>query len=422
MNVRTLLTVALVALLIAPAATAYAPGNSTPAQTQGEPAALATDGAQNGDAASASQERNYTRLYIEEGYRSSEVKPGESTTFNVTVGNSEDEAVELDPHVVLPQVRGRPLAKSWVSIESADTTLDAGEERTFTVNVSVPSDADLGEYRALVAFTNETISYRPGQPPRPVHAATINVDVFKEPTVRISSDRYYRTQVQAGDDYTYEIEVENTGEQAVPLNPTLETQETRRRYPGSEQTVERSWFEIDAPSEVAPGETATVNVTVSPPESASVGDYNANIDLGLQDPARPDRGDYWQQVDLHFQVWKQPEEPFETTFGVSEDTESASVTLSTGSPANDRSASFDVTLVAPNGTTVEAERVRVSNDGHVSLSGEGPRGESQGPYTSHGGQKEFVYRIDDPAAGQWTARIMPRNAVDFEYEITRDEN
>jgi hypothetical protein len=419
MKLRNLLTVALVALLVAPAATAYVPVDSTPTQ-QGEPAAVATDGQSSSETAAA-QERNYTRLYIEEGYRSSEVKPGESTTFNVTVGNSEDESVELDPHVVLPQVRGRPLAKSWVGIESADTTLEAGEERTFTVNVSVPSDADLGEYRALVAFTNETVTYRPGQPPRPVHAATINVDVFEEPTVRISSDRYYHTQVQAGDDYTYEIEVENTGEQAVPVNPTLETQENRRRYRGSEQTVERSWFEIDAPSEVAPGETTTVNVTVSPPESASVGDYDAEIDLGLQDPARPDRGDYWQQVDLRFQVWTQPDEPFETTFAVSEATESASVTLSTGSPANDRSASFDVSFVTPNGTVVEAERVRVSNDGHVSLGGDGPRGESQGPYTSRGSQQEFVYRIDDPAAGRWTARIMPQNAVDFGYEITRDE-
>jgi hypothetical protein len=420
MKLRNLLTVALVALLVAPAATAYVPVDSTPAP-QGEPAALATDGPATGDAA-ASQERNYTRLYIEEGYRSSEVKPGESTTFNVTVGNSEDESVELDPHVVLPQVRGRPLAKSWVSIESADTTLEAGEERTFTVNVSVPSDAELGEYRALIAFTNETVTYRPGQPARPVHAATVSIDVFEEPTVRISSDRYYHTQVQAGDTYTYGIEIENTGEQAVPVNPTLETQETRRRYPGSEQTVERSWFEIDAPSEVEPGETATVNVTVSPPASASVGDYNAEIDLGLQDPARPDRGDYWQRVDLRFQVWAQPDEPFETSFDVSEEAESASLTLSTGSPHNDRPASFDVSFVAPNGTVVDAERVRVSNDGHVSLSGDGPRGESQGPYTSRGSQQEFVYRIDDPAAGQWTARIMPENAVDFHYEITRDED
>jgi len=422
MQIRDSFTIALAALLLAPTAAAVAPLHSTPAQTHGETVDLPATDASRSDAG-ASQANNYTRLYIEEGYHHSEVKPGESTTFNITVGNSEGETVELSPHVVLPKVEGRPIEKGWVTVESADTTLEADEERTFTVTVAVPSDTDLGEYRAQVAFTNETISYGDGQPSRPVHAATINVDVFKEPTVRISSDRYYYTQIQAGDSYTYEIEVENTGDQAVPLNPKLRTQEDRR-YRGNEQTVDRSWFEIDAPNEVAPGETATVTVTVNPPESASVGDYDANIDLGLRDPARPDRRDYWQQVDLSFQVWQQPDEPFETSFRVSDDTENVTLKLSAGQyrrSTTDEPTSFDVTFVGPDGSTIEAERVEVSNTGHVSL-GQDRRGGSQGPYTSGGSQKQFVYRIEDPDEGQWTARIMPHNTTEFRYETVRNED
>lgn len=403
--------------MLLPVTAAYAPtGNSAPAQ--GEPASSQATPTESGDG-------NFTRLYIEDGYNSEELKPGETTTFNITVGNGEDRAVELNPRVVLPQVEGRPLQADWVTIEDADTTLEADEERTFTVTVSVPDDAELGQYRSLIAFTNQTVTYRRGQPERPVHAATIGVEVFEEPTIEVLQRRYYSPQIESGDSYTYEVEVRNTGEEAVPLNPTLETEEARR-VPHQRNTVERSWFEIDAPNEVAPGENATVAVTVTPPESADVGRYDAEVDLGLEDPARPDRGDYWQQVDLHFRVWEQPEEPFETAVQVSEETETLTLRLSANQyepVADDAPADFDVTLVAPNGSTVEPERVQVTDSGNVNLGEQRrPDARTQGPYASDGGDTEFVYRVESPESGEWTARILPENTTDFNYEIVREES
>jgi hypothetical protein len=417
MQRRTILAVGLAAIMLLPVTAAYAPtGNSAPAQ--GEPASSQATPTESGDG-------NFTRLYIEDGYNSEELKPGETTTFNITVGNGEDRAVELNPRVVLPQVEGRPLQADWVTIEDADTTLEADEERTFTVTVSVPDDAELGQYRSLIAFTNQTVTYRRGQPERPVHAATIGVEVFEEPTVEVLQRRYYSPQIESGDSYTYEVEVRNTGEEAVPLNPTLETEEARRS-PRQRNTVERSWFEIDAPNEVAPGENATVAVTVTPPESADVGRYDAEVDLGLEDPARPDRGDYWQRVDLHFRVWEQPEEPFETAVQVSEETETLTLRLSANQyepVADDAPADFDVTLVAPNGSTVEPERVQVTDSGNVDL-GERrrPDARTQGPYASDGGNTEFVYRVESPESGEWTARILPENTTNFDYEIVREES
>ncbi|MFB6087912.1 MAG: hypothetical protein ABEJ85_05270, partial [Haloarculaceae archaeon] len=199
MKLRNVATVALAAMLLAPVATAYAPTSSAPAK--GEP--VQTAAAQGADG-------NYTRLYIEDGYRHDEVKPGDTVTYEITVGNGEDHEVELDPHVVLPKVQGRPVKKSWITIEDADTTLGPDEERTFTVTVSVPESAELGDYRAQIAFTNETISYE-GRPAQPVHAATIGVNVFEEPAVRIHGDTYQYAQIQAGQSYTYEFVVENTG-------------------------------------------------------------------------------------------------------------------------------------------------------------------------------------------------------------------
>ncbi|MFB6088129.1 MAG: hypothetical protein ABEJ85_06375, partial [Haloarculaceae archaeon] len=228
---------------------------------------------------------------------------------------------------------------------------------------------------------------------------------------------------QAGQSYTYEFVVENTGDEPVPLNPKLETESSR--YGRSDDTVQRSWFEIEAPNEVAPGENATVTVTVSPPASADVGDYDAEINLGLKDPNRPDRDNYWQRVDVSFQVWKQPSQPFETSVQVSERADSMTLTLSAGEvrqSTTDAPVSFDVTFVAPNGSVVDHERVRVANRGHVSLGEEDPRIESQGPYSAGGENKQFTYRVDDPTAGDWTVRIMPHNTMHFQYEIVRNES
>lgn len=422
MQRRDILTIALVAVLVLPVASAYAPTENNPpaaGDSPDLPQSVATD-----DNASTAADGNYTRLYIEDGYRHSEVKPGESTTFNITVGNSEDHAVELDPHVVLPQIQGRPIEKRWVTVEDVDKTLEADEERTVSVTVAVPSDAELGEYRAQVAFTNETISYD-GRPSQPVHAARINVGVFKDPTVTIRSNRYHSAQIQAGNSYTYEVVVENSGDKAVPLNPKLNTREQRRNRGGEQNTVERSWFTVDAPSEVPAGESVTVEVTVNPPESADIGRYDAEIELGLKDPARPDRGEYWQQVDLNFQVWTQPEEPFESEFQVSDQTDNVTLTLSASQyrqTATDEPTAFDVTFVAPDGTVADHQRVRVSNRGSVSLGGDERRGETQGPYVSGGDNKQFVYRVEDPTDGEWTVKIMPQNTTRFSYEIVRNES
>jgi hypothetical protein len=420
MDYRNVLTLALVAVVLLPVASAYAPSSNS-APVEGEPAA-AVDGGVSDASVQSSEDSNYTRLYITDSYLSSTVKPGESTTFDITVGNSEDHEVELNPHIELPQIQGRPVEESWVSIEDADTTLGPDEERTFTVSVSVPEAAAFGNYRGAVAFTNQTVSY-PGTPERPVHSAQISVSVREEPAVTVSGDRYSSAQIQAGNSYTYEYTVENGGDEAVPLNPTIET---RERVRPETNAVERSWFEIDAPAEVGAGESVTVSVTVTPPADVSLGRYDAEVDLGLQDPNRPDRSDYWQQVNLHFQVWEQPEESFEKSFSVSEEANDIALSLTAGNygeMATDEPVDFEVTFVSPDGTEIDAERVSVTDSGSISMSGNDRRdGQQQGVYTDHTGATEFEYRLDDPEAGEWTVEIMPENTINFQYEIVRNED
>jgi hypothetical protein len=422
MKKRTILTLVLVVGMLVPAT-----GAAMTAQTDGTPSAppVGNDDGPNG---AASTQTNYTRLYIDDRHQSLELKPGETESFTVTVENGEEEEVDLSPSVYVPPRGERPVEPEWVSIDDSDTTLDAGEEREFEITVSVPEDTELNRYGGMIALTDEMISY-PGQPERPVHSVSLNVEVFREPTVQILSDTHAYTQVQAGETFTHEVVVENTGEEAVPVNPQLNTESRHSvvyRGPGSRETLDRSWLSFDAPSEIEPGETATIEVTVSPPADAERGDYRSQLDLGLKDPARPDRSSYWQEVGLHFQVWTQPEEPFETSFDVSDDTED--LTLELSADRNHRNTAgmdapdFDVTFVSPNGTEVDAERVRVTNSGHVDLSGDRrPSASDDSTYAAGGEQQTFRYRVDEPEAGSWSVEITPENAMQFSYDIIRNE-
>jgi hypothetical protein len=374
---------------------------------------------------------NYTRLYVDDEYRRLELKPGESETFEVTVENGEDGPVEITPGLFVPKVGERPVKKGWVSIDPGQATLEADAERTVTVTVSVPDDAELGRYRASVQFTDETIQY-PGRPARPIHAASFSVEVQRDPTVFVLPLNRGYAQVEAGESYTHSVRINNTGEQAVPLDPQLNLREGGPPRPGDRPSLDRSWFTVDAPSQVPAGESATVEVTVEVPEDASRGDYDAEIDLGLRDPARNEERDYWQQLHMGVQVWKQPDEPFEKTFDVSEGTESVTVQLSAGDRRNadDEPASFDVTLVGPDGETVTPERVETTNRGYVDLSGDRRRyryaaesaDASGSAYADEGGERILRYRVDSPDDGEWTLQVMPRDTVRFRYEILRNES
>lgn len=421
MRIRTIVSILVIAGMLVPAAGASIAPASQPLDTGSPSTAKASD---DGDSGSTSEAANYTRLYIEDRYSHLRLKPGEDDSITVLVENADDESVTITPELVRVNPRGRPIDDEWVSISAPTTTLDPGESVEVTVSVSVPESAELGDYRAELAFTNETIAY-PGRPARPVHSTTLNVDVWKEPTVRILSGNHLYTQIEAGDGYVHQIVIENTGDEAVPLSPEF-GDERRHRGP-SRNTVERSWFNIEAPSEIQPGETAVVNVSITPPADADRDRYSAELDLGLKDPARAERDTHWQQVRMNFQVWQQPEDPFESTFEVSEDTSSITLTLS---PRNPRHAdgtdpvSFDVEFVSPDGTTTTAERVQVSDRGFVDLTGDRrDRYEQSGEdYAVRSGGQEFVYRVEAPAEGTWTVRIMPHNTVGFGYDIVRNES
>ena len=418
MNTRTLIVITLVGIS-AVAATGVVAA-TTDSATASETTTVEAD-----TTSSTPDPANYTRLYIDDGYRNLELKPGKSETVTVTVENGEDEAVDISPRIATPPTRSQPPVESdWVSIDGGETTLDAGESVEVDITVDVPDDAEIGDYSGLVAFTDETIRY-PGRPPQPVHSVSVSVNVWEEPTVQLNSETHIYTHLQAGETISREIEVSNTGEEAVPVNPQFNAENQRRHRPSDRTTLDRSWVTIDAPSEIAPGETGTIELTVEPPADAERGDYSATVDLGLTDPARNADNTYWQEIGLNFQVWTAPEEPFETSFSVSEATTNATLELTANqrqrAAERNQDASFDVTFVAPDGREIDADRASLTDSGSVNLGAQRPRATTDGTYAARGSQQTFTYEIADPAAGDWSVRIMPQNTIDFSYEISRDE-
>ncbi|MFC7042588.1 hypothetical protein [Halonotius sp. GCM10025705] len=261
MNSRTLMLITLV-VVGAVAATGVV------AATTGS-TATATETATASDGVTAPDPGNYTRLYVDEGYRNLELKPGESDTVTVSIENGEDEAVDIAPRIATPPTRSQPpVEPDWVSIPNGETTLDAGESTEVEISVDVPDDAEIGDYRGVIAFTDETVRY-PGRPPQPIHSVSLSVDVWQEPTVQLNSETHIYTHLQAGETITREISVSNTGEEAVPVNPQFNAENRRRHRPGGRTTLDRSWVTIEAPSEVAPGETETIELTVEPPLTPS---------------------------------------------------------------------------------------------------------------------------------------------------------
>lgn len=425
MQPRTILTGLLVIAVVASAAGATALPSAQPSDgdlLEQQRASGSEDAEDSGS--SVDDPANFTRLYVEDRHIRLRLKPGESDTATITVENVDDEEATLDPHVSEATHRGRPIPDEWLTISSTSSTLAPEEEAEITVSVSVPEDVELGDYSLQLALTDEVITY-PGQPPRPVHSVGIFADVWREPAVHVRSGRHLYTQVEAGERYTHEIVVENTGEEAVPLSPEFQADD-RRTYPPRGE-ADRSWFDIDSPGEVGPGETATVEVTIAPPADAERGRYDAQLRLGIDDPNRDERDTHWQRIRLDFQVWEQPSEPFTTRFDVGESTEDVTLRL-TPQPARYRATdddpdtpSFDVVFVAPDGSTVDGQPVEVTDSGRVDLSGErrAPVTAGDGEYAVNHPTKEFVYRVEAPAAGEWTVRIMPRNTVGFNYEIAR---
>lgn len=377
--------------------------------------------------------QNFTKLEFTPRYGNLQLQPDESRELTVTIRNKENKSIKVSPHAEIPPYGEYLMDKDWITVTPTNAQIPVGGSQKFTIKTSVPKDASIGYYNAMIAFTDETLPAPSPQPfPNYVHTLRLSVNVWTPLKIQIQTP-YITDQLEAGKEYDYKIKLKNTGDKAVAIDPKISQQD---RMSGPYGTTEGAFSDdaitINAPKEIAAGKIAEINVHITVPADAR-GNYRGAIDLGIDDPSFR-RDDWADLVRLEFGVWKQPTEPFVKTFTSKE---AVPVTIEISSnlfeglykyfaagaeTKNTKDPSFAVTLTDSDNKTIPLTKIKTVIKGGVSLGGMGTmfppwESESEGIYQEMGTQYMETYTAGVPA-GDMKLGIMPQNTQHFEYTIT----
>jgi len=360
---------------------------------------------------------NFTKLEISPQYGNFMLQPGNSKEMTVTIKNKENKTVSVKPNTVMMPYSQYNLDPEWISVKPGSAEIPAGGSQKFTVKVSVPSDATSGNSGAQIAFTNETIPVPYPMPvPSYVHVFQLSVDVWTTPKIQIAP-QYIYDSLQAGKEYDYEIKLKNIGNESINIDPKL----SNDNYGQMPTAFTDDAITISAPSKVPAGATEVVKVHVNVPKD-SKGNYNGGINLNIDDPSIRE---YEGRVQLSFNVWRQPTEPFVKIFTM-EKTAPLTIEISSGysNPypygmgTNKIMPSFETKLVGPSGNA-SLKITKTVIRGGVSMGGEMPPWEldSKGIYQENSVQLIETYKTNG-TKGEWKLEVLPNNTERFDYSIT----
>jgi len=372
---------------------------------------------------------NYTKLEIMPSYLNIMSEPGVAKEMTVTVRNRDTKTAHIVP-MVRQQPYGGPYTaeSSWVAITPASADIAPGESAKLTVAVTVPDGTLRGSYSTMATFTDEAYPSAYPQPfPNYIHTLGLNINVASSPAIQISP-MYISDQLEAGNEYTYAVDVKNKGRTPLALSAKIgdETYPMYGPYGPQEPPLTAKSFTFSSPSSIPPGRNATVTVKVTVPLNAS-GYFSGNLDLGIDDPSiRMEEG----RVQLNFQIWKQPEGGFSKSFIVA-NREPVVIELSSGMPMMSpvtvdgasrnmprKEPTFETMLTGPDGRIPLVPTGKVIR-GSVGL-GTDPyagNGDQAGHYQDGGSQYVFTYTAQG-SPGTWTLAVKPKNTQSFEYKIT----
>lgn len=181
-------------------------------------------------------------------------KPTESAVFTVQLKNEGNA-----PDTIKVNFSSNPRSLASHSLSSPFVTLGAGQTRTFTVTVTVPSGEPVGNLRFVLLSTSENLT---------TATSTLALTVIVDPVRGVNLFSYDATaRAEPTDSDTVELRVENTGN----------GQDTfRLRATGPYYT----WVSFQMTTvTVAAGGEMVVNMTVTLPDSdvISTGTYTINI-------------------------------------------------------------------------------------------------------------------------------------------------
>ncbi|RZN38796.1 MAG: hypothetical protein EF813_04530 [Methanosarcinales archaeon] len=373
---------------------------------------------------------NITKLQISPRHTGLDLMPGESDEITVTVKNPNNETVSVDPMIKDQPYSDYVLDKEWITITPASAELEAdGGEEEFTISVAIPDDAERGNYNTQIAFTDDVMpTPYPAPYPMYLNALNLHISVWKPPVMQIQPRHIY-DRVESGKEYDYTINLKNTGDEDIEIDPELKPERWHHNEMGG-QAFEDDAITITAPPVVPANGTATVNVHLEVPLGAK-GEYYSGLDLGIDDSSSGGWYGGSEMVQLNFKVWTQPTEPYTKEFA----TETAApITIEIESnqyrydmcgggsseSGDDETPSFDVTLQGPAGDQVTLTRTTVKHYGSVNLGGSDCAPpwelESTGMYNEGRASYVALYTANGDV-GNWELGILPHYVEAFDYTI-----
>jgi len=400
---------------------------------------------------------NYTVHDIEPAYYSVYLMPGENETFNVSFRNEGNETLSIAPKVIAaPDDYYDVVNESWITILPENITVSPGAEQDFAIEVSIPEDAESGEYAAQIIFTNDTYPEEFDNPvyiqeysdsgssdsisdeeysdsisderyngSMYVNAMHLGVSVSARPKLELQTS-YVSDTIEPGKEYVYAIKIKNLAGKDVTIDPKVMRYEIYD-YSFDEPAFSDDTIEISAPSTIKAGEIANMTIRVPVPENAS-GSYNAYIEMNADGK---ENGGSVPQISLSFTVDKQPTAPYIKTFNT---TTADPITIEVSAETYDPHASvrispekaepyFEMNLICNsipvNMTLVKAaESGTVYSQGYISPIWAIEDGSS---YQNDSRKYLETYRVPG-AIGTWELTILPKNTNSFDYSITVGES
>lgn len=368
--------------------------------------------------------KNFTRLQILPENDWLQIKPGEYKELKVVVRNLEEEAITTELYAGVSPFTECFIGSDWISATPKNIDIKPGEKQVYTLNISIPEDAEIGTYTVIVSFSNNTFS----KPCLKTTSAYINafdllIEVWNPPKVDIQP-LYIHDSVESGGTYEYKLRLENLEDEEISLNlktgkgylTGLEDAKYADIYQTgleSPKKIPNEWIKIEAPDKIKKGLSRTMIVTLDVPKDAKEGWYFGRIDLEIDDPLKEK---CIQKLDIKFEVWRQPKKPFTENFMVRQGN-NVTVVISTKQnrydgffESKDQKPSFDVTMFV---STLEGT-VKLSPVPFKTVK----KGEVIQGYQVSSTEYSEIYCINNATGGVWKLEILGNNVDRFEYTVS----
>lgn len=344
------------------------------------------------------------------------LQQGENDSFTVSFKNNGKKALDIEPKVVAVPYNDRDFDESWITISPANVTVDPSAEQEFTIEVSIPEDADGGDYQTYIAFTDDV--YSEGDPyPQYVNAMYLSISVPIFPKLELQTS-FIDDTIEAGKEYEYTVKIKNVAAKNITINP-----EVNRYYSFDEFGLDYDEIEITAPSTLEPGQIADMVIRVPVPENAT-GTYNGYIEMDVNGN---ENAGYEPQLELYLTVLQQPTVPYVKTFStraadpitIEVSAYASGSNAWSRSPPKDEVPSFELNMKY-NSSPVNMTLVKTKQSSNVNIAGDYFSSfsiEEGGIYQNSGSYYTETYTVPG-AIGDWELEILPKNTGYFDYSIT----